>query len=255
MPRALPQLDLPVGGMPRRATYLSGLGRPEHGVALDGYAVGVFDSAQAGGDSGFAGGDGLAVAAAVGVFGQGLAVALDFTDVGFAFVGVGGDGEHYGAGGGSVQDEGDGLGFGVAAGQGDGPGFVDFKRRSLGVGTAVSGAVVEAFEQGVGAVELVAGGGEVLADRADVGAAGDAVLQGRPASGWSGWVPERAWMRSWVLRAWLIAPVWTKRTRPWAKAGDWGRAASQMARRRAVRWSTGLPWASAAAMPSSMSRS
>ena len=29
----------------------------------------------------------------------------------------------------------------------------------------------------------------------------------RPASGWSGWVPERAWMRSWVLRAWLMAPV------------------------------------------------
>src|SRR6266702_889226 len=39
------------------------------------------------------------------------------------------------------------------------------------------GAVMEAFEQGVGAVELVAGGGEVFADRADLGAAGDAVLQ------------------------------------------------------------------------------
>ena len=71
----------------------------------------------------------------------------------------------------------DGLAFGVAAGQGDGPGFVDFRRRSLGVGTAVPGAVVKAFEQGVGAVDLVAGDGEVLADRADVGAAGDAVLQ------------------------------------------------------------------------------
>ena len=45
------------------------------------------------------------------------------------------------------------------------------------MGSAVSGSVVEAFEHGVGAVELVAGGGEVLADRADVGAAGDAVLQ------------------------------------------------------------------------------
>ena len=77
----------------------------------------------------------------------------------------------------------------------------------------------------------------------------------RAASGWSGWVPERAWMRSWVLRAWLMAPVSTKRTRPWAKTGDWGRAASQMASRRAVRWSTALPRASAAAMPSSMSRS
>ena len=47
----------------------------------------------------------------------------------------------------------------------------------LGVRSAVPGAVVEAFEHGVGAVDLVAGGGEVLADRADVGAAGDAVLQ------------------------------------------------------------------------------
>jgi hypothetical protein len=41
----------------------------------------------------------------------------------------------------------------------------------------VSGAVVQAFEDRVGAVDLVAGGAEVLADRADLGAAGDAVLQ------------------------------------------------------------------------------
>jgi hypothetical protein len=41
-------------------------------------------------------------------------------------------------------------------------------------------------------------------------------------------------MRSWVLSGWLIAPVWTKWTRPWAKTGDCGRAASQMASRRAV---------------------
>lgn len=47
------------------------------------------------------------------------------------------------------------------------------------MGSAVPGAVVEAFEHGVSAVELVAGGGEVLADGADVGAAGDAVLQER----------------------------------------------------------------------------
>ena len=58
-----------------------------------------------------------------------------------------------------------------------GPGSSISGRCPLGVGSAVSGAVVEAFEQGVGAVELVAGGGEVLADGADVGAAGDAVLQ------------------------------------------------------------------------------
>ena len=163
--------------MLRRTACSGGLGRPEHGVALDGHAVGVLDGAQAGGYPGFAGGDGLAVAAAVGVFGEGLAVALDFADVGFAFVGVGGDGEHDGVGRGGVEDEGDGLGFGVAAGQGDGPGLVDFRPGPFGVGSAVPGAVVEAFEHGVGAVELVAGGGEVLADRADVGAAGDAVLQ------------------------------------------------------------------------------
>src|SRR6185437_8511675 len=90
---------------------------------------------------------------------------------------VGGDGEDGRAGGGGVQDESYGLGFGVATGQGDGPGLFDFRSRPFGVGSAVSGAVVEAFEHGVGAVELVAGGGEVLADRADVGAAGDAVLQ------------------------------------------------------------------------------
>jgi hypothetical protein len=63
-----------------------------------------------------------------------------------------------------------------------------------------------AGEQGVGAVDLVAGGAEVLPDRAEVGAAGDAVL----------------------------APVRTKRTRLRAKTGACGRAARQMASRRAV---------------------
>ncbi|HTQ92846.1 MAG TPA: hypothetical protein VMK84_25455 [Streptosporangiaceae bacterium] len=41
-------------------------------------------------------------------------------------------------------------------------------------------------------------------------------------------------MRNWVLSAWLTAPLRTKRTRPWAKTGDCGRAARQMASRRAV---------------------
>ena len=54
-------------------------------VALDGHAVGLFDGAQAGGDPGFAGGDGLAVAAAVGAFGQVLAGPFDLADVGVAF--------------------------------------------------------------------------------------------------------------------------------------------------------------------------
>jgi hypothetical protein len=92
------QLDFPVGCMLRRTTCSGGLGRSEHGVAFDGHSVGVFDCAQAGGHAGFAGGDGLAVAAAVGVFGEGLGVALDFADVGFAFVGVGGDGVDDGVG-------------------------------------------------------------------------------------------------------------------------------------------------------------
>ena len=54
-------------------------------------------------------------------------------------------------------------------------------------------------------------------------------------------VPERAWMRGWVFSAWVTAPVrtkrtrlWAKRTRLWAKTGDCGRAARQIARRRAV---------------------
>ena len=102
---------------------------------------------------------------------------LDLAAVGLALVGVSGDGEHDSVGRSGVEDEGDGLGFGVAAGQGDRAGLVDLRSCALGDGLAVSSAVVEAFEQGVGAVELVAGGGEVLADRADLGAAGDAVLQ------------------------------------------------------------------------------
>ena len=105
--------------MLRRTACSGGLGRPEHGVAVDGHAVGVLDGAEPGGDPGLAGGDGLAVAAAVGAFGQALAEAFYFAEVGFAFVGVRGDGEDGDAGGGGVEDEGDGLAVGVAAGQGD----------------------------------------------------------------------------------------------------------------------------------------
>jgi hypothetical protein len=50
-----------------------------------------------------------------------------------------------------------------------------------------------------------------------------------------------------------MAPVVMKRASPWAKDGACGRAASQMASRRAVTWSTGLSWASAMAVPWSMS--
>jgi hypothetical protein len=96
--------------------FFCGLKRCERGVALEGHAIGVLDGAEAGGYSGFAGGDGLAVASAVGAFRQALAELLDFADVGLAFVGVLGDG---GGGGGGVQDEADGLGLGIAASQGD----------------------------------------------------------------------------------------------------------------------------------------
>ena len=90
----------------------------EHSVTLDGHTVGLFDGAETGGNACLAGGDGPAVAVAVGVFGERLAVALDLTDVSFTFVGVSGDGEHNNISRGGVQDESDGLGFGVATGQG-----------------------------------------------------------------------------------------------------------------------------------------
>ena len=105
--------------MLERAACSAEFGRRERGVAFDCYAVGPLDGAQAGGYSGFAGGDGLAVAAAVGAFGQAVAKLLDFADVGFALVGVRGDGEDRGIGGRGIQDEADGLAFGVPVGQGD----------------------------------------------------------------------------------------------------------------------------------------
>ena len=110
------QLNLLIVFVATGAAWAGGLKRPEHRVAFDGHAVGVLDGAKAGGYLGLAGGDGLAVAVTVGAFGEGLAVALDFTDVGFAFVGVGGDGEHDGVRRGGIEDKGDGLGFGVATG-------------------------------------------------------------------------------------------------------------------------------------------
>jgi hypothetical protein len=44
-----------------------------------------------------------------------------------------------------------------------------------------------------------------------------------------------------VLEVAVMAPVLMNRARPRVKDGSWGRAASQMASRRAVTWSTGLP--------------
>ena len=106
----------------------------------------MLDGAEAGGDPGLAGGDGLAVAAAVGAFGQFLPGPFDLAEVGFAFVGVGGDGEQGDVGGGGVQDEADRLGVGVAAGQGQDPGAVGFGPGLLRVDVAVPDPVVELGE-------------------------------------------------------------------------------------------------------------
>jgi hypothetical protein len=103
-------------------------------------------------------------------FGQALAGAFDFADVGFAFVGVGGDGEQGDVGGGVVQDEADHLGLGVAAGQGQDPGAVGLRSGLLRMDAALPDPVVELGEFHVGSVDLVADGGEVFADRAEFGA-------------------------------------------------------------------------------------
>ena len=144
-------------------------------VALDRRAVGLFDGAQTVDYAGFAGGDGLAVAAAVGAFGQVLAVAFYFADVGFAFAGVGGEGEDGGAGGAGVQDEADGAGAGVVAGQGDNLGTVDLGPGRRGSCHALPHPLTEFGEHEVGAVDLVAGGAEVLPERAQARAAAGAV--------------------------------------------------------------------------------
>jgi hypothetical protein len=85
---------------------------PVRDVALDSDPVGALDGSEPVSDPCLAGGDGLAVASAVGAFGQAFAVPRDFADVGFALVGVSGDGEQGGVGGVGVQDETDGLAVG-----------------------------------------------------------------------------------------------------------------------------------------------
>ena len=80
--------------MLRRAERSGRLGRPVGGIALDGHPLGALDGAQPGSYAGFAGGDGLAVATAVGAFGEVLAVAFYFADTGAP---VPGDGAAAGA--------------------------------------------------------------------------------------------------------------------------------------------------------------
>jgi hypothetical protein len=151
----------------RRAERAGWLRGPERDSAVNGRPVGSLDDPQPGGYAGLAGGHGLAVAPTVGAFGQALAESLDLADVGLSLVGVRGDGEHGGVGGGGVQDEADRLALGVPAGQGDDPGAVGLWPGLLRLGEAVPGPLVEFGQHQVGPVDLVAGGAEVLGDRAE----------------------------------------------------------------------------------------
>ena len=117
--RALARLDLSVDHMLRRPTCCCRLNRLDDDVALVRCPVGLLDGPQPGGDPGLAGGDGLAVAPAVGVFGQVLAGPLDLAEVGFSLVGVGGDGVDGDVGSGGIEDEGNYLAFGIPPGQGE----------------------------------------------------------------------------------------------------------------------------------------
>ena len=81
------------------------------------------------------------------------------------------------------------------------------------------GPVAEAGEHGVGAVDLVAGGGEVLADRAEVGAAGDAVVHEPGGLGLVGVGGGAGVDAQLGLQCLGDRPVSTKRTRAWAKTG------------------------------------
>jgi hypothetical protein len=94
------------------------------------------------------------------------------------------------------------------------------------VDAAVPDAVVELGEDDVGAVDLVTGGGEVLADRAEFGAPVIGVFQ------------QPGGVR-------LVGVV--------AGAGVFAQLVFEMASRRAVTWSMMVPRLSASAMPSSMS--
>jgi hypothetical protein len=101
--------------MPSRTERPSGFGRREDGAVPGHRLLSVLDGAQPSGDPGLAGGDSLAVAPAIGPFGQFGAVLFDLADVGFPTVGVRGEGEHSNAGRCAVQDERDRAGFGVMA--------------------------------------------------------------------------------------------------------------------------------------------
>jgi hypothetical protein len=106
-----------------------------------------------------------------------VARTLDLADMGLSLVGMSRDGEEGYVRRGGVEDEGNGLGFGITAGQGEDAGAVGVGPSLAGVGAALPDLVAVVGEDDVGSVDLVAGGGEVLADRAEFGAPVVAVFQ------------------------------------------------------------------------------
>jgi hypothetical protein len=123
------------------------------------------------------------------------------------------------------------------------------------VDPAVPDPVVEPGQDDVGPVDLVAGGGEVLPDRAQVGTPVDGVLQ----------QPGGLRLIGVIAGAGVLAQPGPERRVDGSDVDEvdqavgevrgLGPAASQMASRRAVTWSTMVPRLSASAMPSAMSRS
>jgi hypothetical protein len=123
---------------------------------------------------------------------------------------------------------------------------------------ALPGPIAQPGEHHVGAVDLVVDGAEVLADRAGVRAAGDAVVHEPgglrlvgvfPGAGVDAQLsPQRL-----ADRAGMDEPDQAVGEGRGLRPG--GQPDSQIASRRAVTWSTGAPLASASAMPSSMRRS
>jgi hypothetical protein len=80
---SLVRFHFPVGEVVSDAERPGVLGGSKRFVVVECGAVGVLDGAQPGGEPGFAGGDGLAVGAAIGAFRESLAVAFDFPEVAF----------------------------------------------------------------------------------------------------------------------------------------------------------------------------
>jgi hypothetical protein len=122
------------------------------------------------------------------------------------------------------------------------------------VDAAVPDPVVELSEDYVGPVDLIAGGGEVP-DWSEVGAPVDAVSQEPGGLRLVGVGARAGVLAQFGLEVRVDRSGGDEAERPWAKSGPCGRAASQMASRRAVMWSMLVRRRSASAMPSAMSRS